>query len=138
MAAARSTASGSTSAATVGRLGSGPSAPTAPPRQAAGSRRAPSCRSPTRASAAPWPLRRTDVDLHGHVNNAVYWQAIEELLPVLGPDPAKPLRAWLDYREPLDLGDELELTPAGDGRILDVGFVVGESVRAVARIEPLA
>jgi len=86
----------------------------------------------------PWPLRRTDVDLHGHVNNAVYWQAIEELLPVLGPDPAKPLRAWLDYREPLDLGDELELTPTRDGRILDVGFVVGESVRAVARIEPLA
>ena len=44
---------------------------------------------------------------------------------------------WLDYREPLDLEDELELAPAVDGRTLGVGFLVGESVRAVARVEPL-
>ena len=28
----------------------------------------------------PWPLRATDVDRHGHVNNAVHWQAVEQAL----------------------------------------------------------
>lgn len=28
----------------------------------------------------PWPLRRTDIDVLGHVNNAAYWSAVEELL----------------------------------------------------------
>lgn len=31
-----------------------------------------------------WPLRRTDFDIVGHVNNAAYWEAVEELLAV-GP-----------------------------------------------------
>lgn len=35
-------------------------------------------------SAVPWPLRRTDFDVVGHVNNAAYWSAAEELLSV-GP-----------------------------------------------------
>ena len=35
----------------------------------------------------PWPLRATDVDRHGHVNNAVHWQAVEHVLPSGGPDP---------------------------------------------------
>ena len=34
---------------------------------------------PADAPRSPWTLRATDVDLHGHVNNAVYWQAVEEL-----------------------------------------------------------
>ena len=48
----------------------------------------------------------TDVDLHGHVNNAVHWQAVEDTLPVTSR-----LQAELDYRQPLDLEDELELAP---------------------------
>jgi len=86
----------------------------------------------------PWPLRATDVDLHGHVNNAVYWQAVEERLGAGGPDPRRPLRAWLDYREPLDLGDELELVTDGDATRVAVGFLAAGSLRAVALVEPLA
>ena len=67
----------------------------------------------------------TDVDLHGHVNNAVHWQAVEDMLPVTGR-----LRAELEYRQPIDLGDELELASFGNC----LAFVTGDAVKAVARV----
>jgi acyl-ACP thioesterase len=33
---------------------------------------------PMDARKEPWPLRATDVDVVGHVNNAAYWAAVEE------------------------------------------------------------
>ncbi len=83
---------------------------------------------PAEADRTPWPLRATDVDLHGHVNNAVHWQAVEELLPVLGVDPRLPLRAELDYRQPIDLGETIELAVWEH----HVAFVGETAVRAVA------
>jgi acyl-ACP thioesterase len=83
-------------------------------------------------SRSAWALRAADVDLHGHVNNAVYWQAVEELLPVLGVDPRGPFRAELEFRQPLDAGETLDLVASGEGA---VAFVVGAGdVRAVARV----
>jgi acyl-ACP thioesterase len=76
---------------------------------------------------APWPLRATDVDRHGHVNNAVHWQAVEHALPVAGR-----LRAELDYREPIDLGEEIELVTY-EGC---VALVASDAVKAVARVTP--
>jgi acyl-ACP thioesterase len=87
---------------------------------------------------AGWPLRTTDVDLAGHVNNASYWQAVEELLPRTGPDPRGPHRALLDYRHPIDLGERVELAAHADGGSLSVGFVADGVVKAVARVEPRA
>jgi acyl-ACP thioesterase len=81
-----------------------------------------------------WSLRATDVDLHGHVNNAVYWQGVEELLPTVGIDPRQPLQAELDYRQPIDLGEEIDLVAFSDDGRGAVAFVAGEAVRAVARI----
>jgi acyl-ACP thioesterase len=90
---------------------------------------------PPDAAPANWALRATDVDLHGHVNNAVYWQAVEERLPALGVDPRKPLRAELDYRRPIDVGERIELVTFEDGRRGAVAFVAGDAdVRAVARV----
>ena len=85
---------------------------------------------PDDAPASPWPLRATDVDVHGHVNNAVHWHAVEHVLPSLGVDPGRPLVAELDYREPIDLGDEIELVAA---RAL-VGLRADDGFRAVARV----
>jgi acyl-ACP thioesterase len=93
---------------------------------------------PAGAARSAWPLRVSDVDLHGHVNNAVYWQAVEDLLAAYGPDPRAPLGASLDYREPLDLGDDLELAVARNGAALTLGFVTSAGVRAVAAVGPLA
>jgi acyl-ACP thioesterase len=82
----------------------------------------------------PWPLRQTDVDLHGHVNNAAYWQAVEERLAVGGLGPGRPIRALLDYRHPIDVGDEVALVEVASAEQLDLGFVVGSAVNAVARV----
>jgi acyl-ACP thioesterase len=93
---------------------------------------------PVPAEDAPrsrWPLRVTDVDLMGHVNNAAYWEAVEHRLAGEGPDLRRPARARLEYRHPIDLGEDVELVEtAVDGR-LDLGFAVGETVKAVARVE---
>ena len=68
------------------------------------------------------------------MNNAVHWQAVED---VLGPSPVDvraPLTAELDYRDPIDLSDRVELaTHVSNGEIV-VGFEVGGAVRAVARV----
>ena len=76
-----------------------------------------------------FPLRRADLDVMGHVNNAVYWAMVEEALPdeVLGtPDPTqqpdRPVRFDLEHHQPIDpgaavvlhLGDRtLQITAAG-------------------------
>jgi acyl-ACP thioesterase len=83
-----------------------------------------------------WALRSTDLDAHGHVNNAVYWQAVEDRLAYDGVDVAVPFRAELDYREPIDLGDELELSGWIEGRRF-LAFICGDRVRAVAATEQL-
>jgi acyl-ACP thioesterase len=85
---------------------------------------------PSDALRLRWPLRATDLDLHGHVNNAVYWQAVEDVLAGATVDLRAPMRAELDFREPIDHGEPLELVTAGG----TMGFAFGESVRAVARL----
>jgi acyl-ACP thioesterase len=84
-----------------------------------------------------WALRSTDVDLHGHVNNAVHWQAVEDAARGAGVDLAAPLAAELDYRDPIDLADRVELaTSVADGEV-SLGFHVGDAVRAAAHVGPL-
>ena len=90
---------------------------------------------PSEAVVTPWPLRASDVDMHGHVNNAIHWQAVEHALASSEIDAARPLAAELDYREPIDLGDEVELLHAADGAALRVGLRAAGTVKAVARVE---
>lgn len=92
---------------------------------------------PDAAPRVPWALRTTDVDLHGHVNNAAYWQAVEDVVYASPLDPAGALVAALDYRDPIDLADRLELVTSTTGDGVEIGFCVGASVRAVARVVPL-
>jgi len=91
---------------------------------------------PTDTPRTPWQLRSADADLMGHVNNAVYWAAVEQQLGPLGIDPAQPFQAVLEFRGAVDLGDEVELAgrPIDDGHA-DLGFAVAGDVRAVARLE---
>jgi acyl-ACP thioesterase len=85
----------------------------------------------------PWPLRLSDVDRMGHVNNAAYWAAVEHRLVDGGPDLARPHRARLDYRHPVDLGDALELIEDVQDGSYAAAFVVGDTARAVACVDPL-
>ena len=92
---------------------------------------------PPADAVTPWPLRATDLDLHGHLNNAVHWQAVEHVLVSHDFDPRRPLVAELDYHAPIDSGDELELATAPDEGALLVGFRSPGAVKAVARVRPL-
>jgi len=89
---------------------------------------------PEDAPRSPWTLRSTDVDVHGHVNNAVYWQAVEDVLRARSLDPLAPLVAELDYRDPIDLADRLELALSSGTDVVALGYIVDGAVKAVARV----
>lgn len=55
------------------------------------------------ATRRPWPLRHTDFDVLGHVNNAAYWEAVEELCDADGPP--LPLGAVVEHRAALEPGE---------------------------------
>ena len=80
---------------------------------------------PDGAAVLEWRLRATDVDRLAHVNNAAYWAPVEEHLAAR---LTAPHRAVLEYRQPLDLGDAVELRASGDG----LWFTVDGAVRAAA------
>jgi acyl-ACP thioesterase len=92
---------------------------------------------PPYSARSGWRLRATDVDVLGHANNAIHWQAVEDVLLPASVDPRAPFRAQLEYRHALDLGDELELAQFDDGDAVGLAFVVGSTVKAVARVETL-
>lgn len=92
---------------------------------------------PPEAPRAAWALRSADVDLHGHLNNAAYWQAVEHHLDGQ-VDLSAPLRAELDYRHPIDLGDPVDVATCTDRGAAVLAFLVGDLVAAVARVEALA
>jgi acyl-ACP thioesterase len=93
---------------------------------------------PRNGRREPWPLRMSDIDLLGHMNNAAYWQAVEQTMLRAGPNPRRPLRAQLDYRHAIDLEDELELLESSENGRLAAAFMVDQVVKAVAAVEPLA
>ena len=57
-------------------------------------------------AGAPWPLRAADFDASGHVNNAVYWAAVEDAVAALGWLPAV---AEIEYHRPALPGCEPRL-----------------------------
>jgi len=81
--------------------------------------------APPAGDGRPWPLRRTDEDRLGHVNNAVYWVPLEERWG------ASAVRATLEYRKPVDVGEDARLVAADDM----LWVVVGDEVRSAARVE---
>jgi acyl-ACP thioesterase len=83
---------------------------------------------PADAARRPWPLRATDVDVMGHVNNAAYWEAVEE---AFAPRLGGRLVAVLEYRAAIDPGERVELVTAGDRAWL----AVGRDVRAAAAVD---
>jgi len=89
------------------------------------------------ADRRAWTLRATDVDRMGHVNNAAYWEAVEQRSSEIGLDLRLPHRARLDYRHPIDLGEKVELAEHVHDARYAVAFMVGEVAKAVARVEPL-
>jgi acyl-ACP thioesterase len=82
---------------------------------------------PDHAQRSPWVFRVADLDLADHVNNAVYWQVLEERLTDAAPGP---LDAEIEHRAAGDVGKATVLTDGpslwiadGDGEVLASFFV---------------
>jgi acyl-ACP thioesterase len=58
---------------------------------------------PEGAERSPWRFRASDVDIAGHVNNAAYWEPVEELFATTGEPGSADLE--IEYREPAQPGD---------------------------------
>ncbi len=54
----------------------------------------------------PWPLRFSDMDALGHMNNAAYWEAVEEWLGA-HRDVRAPFEAVLEHLNPIHAGHEV-------------------------------
>jgi acyl-ACP thioesterase len=68
---------------------------------------------PDGVQATRWRFRAADLDLADHVNNAVYWQVLEEDLAANGAH--EPLDAEIEHRAPADAGEAAVLR---DGEML--------------------
>ncbi len=78
------------------------------------------------SSATPWPVRSTDFDVLGHVNNAVYWAMVED-------EPVSHGRLTLEYRTAIEPGQSVDLVADADGR--SRWLVSDAGVHAAARTE---
>ena len=83
---------------------------------------------PADAKRRPWPLRITDFDVFRHVNNAVYWSAVEDELATW-LDGRRIGHCEIEYRAGIDPGDVPELAVVA-GEQLALWFMVGDEVRA--------
>ena len=59
---------------------------------------------PPERTADAWWFRATELDLAGHINNAAYWQPLEEKL-LAGGEPVR-IDAELEYRTPAQPGEK--------------------------------
>jgi acyl-ACP thioesterase len=67
---------------------------------------------PSTHSGSPWPLRFADFDALQHVNNAVGWEPVEEVLarqPSLRPGDGRSLVAEVEHRVAIERGARLTL-----------------------------
>jgi len=58
--------------------------------------------APPHGGPQPWTFRATECDIAGHINNAAYWTALEELL--LAASEPQRLDAEIEYRTPAQPG----------------------------------
>jgi len=90
---------------------------------------------PAEVKRRPWPVRITDFDVFGHVNNAIYWSAVEdELAEWL--DGRRIGKCEIEFRAGIDPGDAPELAVDASDE-LALWFMVADEVRASVRVQTL-
>ena len=94
---------------------------------------------PDGMTGRPWQVRVTDLDVLGHVNNAVYWAAVEDEIARQLPGRV-PIAAECEYRLPLELDDPAALVSDVDGSTLRMWVVSprGSHASVVVRCQPSA
>lgn len=91
---------------------------------------------PAGARRQPWPLRFSDFDVLAHVNNAAYWEAVEEALAERR-DLRAPLRAEVEHRSAIERGAAADLLVVDEADGLTAWVVAGGEVAASARVRRL-
>jgi acyl-ACP thioesterase len=84
---------------------------------------------PLGAVSRPWRFRGADLDPAGHVNNAVYWEALEDEL--VAGEPAAGLEAEIEHRAPAVAGEAAVLAD-GPMRWITAGGAVAATLRLAA------
>ena len=80
-----------------------------------------------------WPLRFTDFDVLGHVNNAACWQVVEEAMSARRELRA-PLRAEVQHRTAIERGAGVEVTVADADAGLQVWATADGQIALTARV----
>jgi acyl-ACP thioesterase len=88
---------------------------------------------PDDASRRAWPVRFTDLDVMGHVNNAITWAAVEDECARLG---FVPMTATVEWTGSLEADDAVELWSAPHDAGIRLWLVVDRAVRVAAEISP--
>jgi acyl-ACP thioesterase len=83
-----------------------------------------------------WPLRFTDFDVLGHVNNAACWQIVEEALAARR-DLRAPLRAEVQHRTAIERGATVEIQVARDDQALHLWAKADGTIALTATVRPL-
>lgn len=78
----------------------------------------------------PWPLRATDHDILDHMNNAAYWEPVEEAFAERRRDI---VGAELEYRVPITPDQAVSLGTTDDGRLWLCGPHGGVHATALVR-----
>ncbi len=87
---------------------------------------------PAGISGRPWPLRSTDMDGLGHVNNAAAWAAVEDELSRRG---IIAVHAEIEYPNAIAPDDEVELMADQDADgVLSLWLTAGGTVRVSAQV----
>jgi acyl-ACP thioesterase len=90
---------------------------------------------PTPPVSFAWPLRFTDFDVLGHVNNAACWQIVEEALATRR-DLRAPLTAEVQHRTAIERGATVEVAVADADGALSLWAVADGTVAVTARVTP--
>jgi acyl-ACP thioesterase len=72
---------------------------------------------PPTSESEPYKVRFVDFDVMGHMNNAAYWNAVEEMLSVRR-DVRHPMRAEMEYRQGIEPENSPRVVTTSD----DAGF----------------
>lgn len=83
---------------------------------------------PERATRTRWPVRATDIDVVGHMNNAAYWAPVEEELVRRGNPRVR--RAEIEFRSGIDPDESVEVVVVDREGGFACWLCVNDDVRA--------
>jgi Acyl-ACP thioesterase len=86
---------------------------------------------PADTAGRPWPLRASDFDTAGHVNNSIHWAAVEDVLA--GTDWL-PRRAELEYHRAVLPGQDPWLLTGQAAGQLSVWLCGGDQQRLASAV----